>query len=477
MSTDTFDRVLTHIASVTPPATDMVPTSASALPPTRILLIAENASFRYGGEAILPLHYFRLLRSRGIPVWMITNQRCEAELAGTLPAEDMQHIHFVPDGPMHRRLGPLSRYLPQSLFSFTIGQFIDIVDQFRARKLARGLIARHAITLVHQPIPVSPKHVSALTGLPVPVVIGPMNGGVSFPRAFSHREQWVDRLFVPLGRAFAGLFNRLLPGKLKAATLMVANERTAEALPRGVRGKIERVVENGVNLEFYSNRPAGHDLRPEPGALSQSAAAPPTRFVFIGRLVDLKGVDLLLEALRIARKQVPLRLEILGDGPCHKALVALSERLGITDSVTFHGWKSHDACAQVLGSSDCLVLPSLRECGGAVILEAMAMRLPVIATRWGGPADYVDSPDSGRAPTGFLITPESPRQFVADLAGAMVHLARNPHVRTAMGTAGYNKVVSEFDWERKIDRVLAIYRETLRRHAPATARAAMAATA
>jgi glycosyltransferase involved in cell wall biosynthesis len=481
VSTDTFDRVLTHVASATPPATTETvkfPPSAPSLPTTRILLIAENASFRYGGEAILPLHYFRLLRSRGIPVWMITNQRCEAELAGTLPAEEMQHIHFVPDGPMHRRLGPLSRYLPHSLFSFTIGQFIDIVDQFRARKLARTLIARHAISLVHQPIPVSPKHVSALTGLPVPVVIGPMNGGVSFPRAFSHREQWVDRLFVPIGRAFAGLFNRLLPGKLKAATLMVANDRTAEALPRGVRGKIEHVVENGVNLDFYCNRPTARDLGEVSTAtnrLPPPAEPPPTRFVFIGRLVDLKGVDLLLEALRIARKQVPVRLDILGDGPCHKALVALSERLGITDSVTFHGWKSHDACAQMLASSDCLVLPSLRECGGAVILEAMAMRLPVIATRWGGPADYVDSPDSGRTATGFLITPESPRQFIADLAGAMINLARNPQVRAAMGAAGYNKVVNEFDWERKIDRVLAIYRDTLRRHA--AAHVAVAATA
>jgi glycosyltransferase involved in cell wall biosynthesis len=425
-----------------------------------VLIIAENASYRFGGEAILPLHYFRLLRSRGIPVWMITNQRCEAELAGHLPAEDMALIHFVPDGTIHRRLGPLSRFLPSSLFSFTIGQVIEIVDQLRARKLARGLIARHAITLVHQPIPVSPKHVSMLTRLPVPVVMGPMNGGVSFPPAFRHREPLVDRLFVPLGRAFAGIIHRLLPGKLEAATLMVANDRTAEALPAGVRGKIERVVENGVNLDFYRTR---HAAAAAARTARQSADHATTRFVFVGRLIDLKGVDLLLQAMKVARDQVAVHLDVLGDGPCRAEWTKLAEQLGISSCVTFHGWKSHQACAEVLSRSDCLVLPSLRECGGAVILEAMAMALPVIATRWGGPADYVDSPDSGRTPTGILVTPESPRQFIADMAGAMIHLARHPNVRSAMGAAGYNKVVNEFDWERKLDRVLGIYRETLRR--------------
>jgi glycosyltransferase involved in cell wall biosynthesis len=418
---------------------------------------------------------------------MITNQRCEAELAGHLSPEDMKLLSFVPDGPMHRRLGPLSRYLPTSLFSSTIGQVIEIVDQIRARKLARHLIAQHAITIVHQPIPVSPKHVSVLTNLPVPVVMGPMNGGVSFPPAFRHREPLADRVFVPIGRAFAGIINRLLPGKLRAATLMVANDRTAEALPSGVRGKIEHVVENGVDLEFYKNRPAPSlgpvtlirgvrlDAAPDHAPVAPPA---PTRFVFIGRLIDLKGVDLLLEAVKIARDQVPLHLDILGDGPCRGQWTALAERLGIGEQVTFHGWKNHEACAEVLAGSDCLVLPSLRECGGAVILEAMAMRLPVIATRWGGPADYVDPQDSGRPATGILVTPESPRQFIADLAGAMINLARHPNLRAAMGEAGFNKVVNDFDWERKVDRVLAIYRETLRRHAaqqvPARAAAAVA---
>jgi glycosyltransferase involved in cell wall biosynthesis len=498
VSTDTFERVLTHVASpaasppVSEPAAPAAPFPPAAVPPVRVLIIAENASYRFGGEAVLPLHYFRLLRSRGIPVWMITNQRCEAELAAHLPPEDMKLLHFVPDGPMHRRLGPLSKYMPSSLFSFTIGQMIEIVDQLRARKLARRLITEHAITIVHQPIPVSPKHVSVLTGLPVPVVMGPMNGGVSFPPAFRHREPLADRIFVPIGRAFAGVINRLLPGKLRAATLMVANDRTAEALPRGVRGKIEHVVENGIHLDFYRSH-AAQSSAPAAAATAPSVRSPkievaidhaapalpaaPTRFVFIGRLIDLKGVDLLLEAVKIARAQVPLHLDILGDGPCRAAWTALAERLGINGQVTFHGWKNHQACAEVLAGSNCLVLPSLRECGGAVVLEAMAMRLPVIATRWGGPADYIDAPDSGRPATGILVTPESPRQFIADLAGAMVHLARHPDVRAAMGTAGYTKIISDFDWERKLDRVLAIYRDTLRRHAPAQVPAAATAAA
>jgi glycosyltransferase involved in cell wall biosynthesis len=104
-----------------------------------------------------------------------------------------------------------------------------------------------------------------------------------------------------------------------------------------------------------------------------------------------------------------------------------------------------------MAEADVLVLPSLIECGGAVVLEAMAVGLPVIATAWGGPADYLD------ATCGVLIPPASHGAYVTGLIQAMRRLAHGRDLRRAMGAAGRRKVMDLYSWESKVDRMIAIY--------------------
>jgi glycosyltransferase involved in cell wall biosynthesis len=428
------------------------PGSQTSVTEPRVLLIAENASYRFGGEGVLPLHYFRVMRQRGMPVWMILNERNRAELETIFSPEDMSHLMFVPDGAAARLLVRIAGFLPNSLASFTCGQIMEVMDQRRSVKLASRFMATHGFTVCHQPTPVSPKHVTVLWnkekgGLGIPLVMGPMNGGITYPKPFRSRENLFDRVFVTIGRSFAGLAHTLFPGKRRAETLMVANTRTRNALPSGVRGKIEHVVENGVDLTKYK-------AAPERAPRDPSA---PVKLVFAGRLVLFKGVDLLLRALAEARRKAALHLDILGDGPMAKQWKALCTKLNLDAVVTFHGWMSHDDCADRMRDADLFVLPSLRESGGAVVLEAMAMRLPVVAANWGGPADYID-------PTcGVLVDVESESQFISAFANALVDLAQSPERRRAMGNAGYAKVLNEYDWERKVDRVIDIYREAMTR--------------
>jgi glycosyltransferase involved in cell wall biosynthesis len=179
------------------------------------------------------------------------------------------------------------------------------------------------------------------------------------------------------------------------------------------------------------------------------------RFVFMGRLVDWKRVDLLLEACALLRG-LRFTLDVLGDGPLRAALEAQAKALDLSERVTFHGMLPQERCSALLAESDALVLPSLRECGGAVVLEAMACGLPVVATDWGGPADYLD------ADTGILVQPTSHAEFVSGLASAMRRLIEAPALRTQLGAAGRRRVEREFDWERKIDRMLEIYAEAAR---------------
>ncbi len=74
-------------------------------------------------------------------------------------------------------------------------------------------------------------------------------------------------------------------------------------------------------------------------------------------------------------------------------------------TIQFAGWLSQSDCKVRLNAADCLVLPSLFECGGAVVLEAMALGKPVIATAWGGPLDYLD------ADCGILVQPRLARPW------------------------------------------------------------------
>lgn len=413
----------------------------------RVLIVAEHASLRFGGEAALPLHYFRVLRRRKMPIWLLVHERTRSELAESFP-EDADRIFFVRDTPVHRFLWRFEAVLPTRLYGVTFGFVLRYLTQLSQRREIRRIIREHRISVIHQPIPVSPKEPSMIYGMQVPVVIGPMNGGMDYPPAFRELQNLADTIAVSSARRLANLMNYLIPGKREAAALLVANDRTRAALPRGACAHVLTVVENGVDLNLWKTR----------SDIEDKASASIPQFVFVGRLVDWKAVDLLLIAFQRASGEAPMSLSIIGDGKEREALTALARSLNIygegdpkLGTVVFRGWMSQRECAERVRQCDALVLPSLAECGGAVVLEAMAMEVAVIATSWGGPADYLD------ASCGILVEPASREAFIDGLARALIRLANSPAERIAMGKAGRRKVLAEFDWEAKADRILEIY--------------------
>jgi glycosyltransferase involved in cell wall biosynthesis len=400
----------------------------------RICVVAEHASTRFGGEAILPVHYFRLLRSRGIESWLVVHSRTRSEVEKLFP-EDTDRILFVRDLWIQKLLFHLSGYLPRRVSESTFGLLNQLITQFCQRTIVRRLVRERRIDVIHQPIPVAARFPSAIFGLGAPVVIGPLNGGMEYPPPFRRTESWMSRAAIVLARLFTDVANNLLPGKKQAEVVLVANERTRRALPSGVRGRVIELVENGIDFGIWQ------------GASSSAESAVPS-FVFLGRLVDWKAVDVAIRALG----RVPsARLEVIGDGPMLEAWRTLAGELSLKDRVHFMGWLPQQECAARLRASVALVLPSVYECGGAVVLEAMAMGKPVIATNWGGPADYLDSS------CGMLVEPESYSALVAGFADAMQKMIDSPALAKSMGVAGRQRAVRDFDWQQKIDQVIGIY--------------------
>ncbi len=178
------------------------------------------------------------------------------------------------------------------------------------------------------------------------------------------------------------------------------------------------------------------------------------RFISIGRLLHWKGFYLGLKAFSAAA--IPgSEYWILGDGPERSTLAALVRRLKLEHQVRFWGAQPRPKGLEILAACDVLVHPSLHDSGGWVCLEAMATGKPVVCLDLGGPADMVTDR------TGIKVTANNPEQAVADLATAITVLAANPDLRRTMGEAGRKRVRDEYIWEKKGDRLEALYASLL----------------
>jgi len=175
--------------------------------------------------------------------------------------------------------------------------------------------------------------------------------------------------------------------------------------------------------------------------------------VFVGRLDEIKGVPLLLDAVAAVRAHFPdVQLTLVGDGPDRVALEASVQRLGLTGCVTFTGYRTQAEVREILGTADVFVLPSFFEGIPVSLMEAMAGGVPVVASNLPGIAELVDDGVSGR-----LV-----RSGDTDaLAAAIDGLLGDEELRARMGAAGRAKVADEFDLEQEAARLRTLLTASL----------------
>jgi glycosyltransferase involved in cell wall biosynthesis len=161
----------------------------------------------------------------------------------------------------------------------------------------------------------------------------------------------------------------------------------------------------------------------------------------------------LIRAVAEVRQTQPqVRLVFVGDGPLRVNLEALVFELGLSDRVHFTGQRAD--VARLLGAFDIFVLPSLREALPIAVIEAMAVRLPVVAGRIGGIPEVVED-----GTTGCLVPPGDG----AALAAVLERLVADPALVARLGAAGQARVQSQFTVEQMVRRVEHLYDELTRR--------------
>ncbi len=140
---------------------------------------------------------------------------------------------------------------------------------------------------------------------------------------------------------------------------------------------------------------------------SEPRKTTPFIFIWAGRLEHVKGLDVLLKAVQLLkdRNNGPVKVRLAGTGSLKSELSQMAEDLGVTDRVQFLGRISREEMQKEMQEANCFVLPTRYEAFGAVLIEAMATGLPVIATRSGGP-DHIVSKENG-----LLIDPDNTDQL------------------------------------------------------------------
>ncbi|MFC7402368.1 glycosyltransferase [Citricoccus sp. GCM10030269] len=221
--------------------------------------------------------------------------------------------------------------------------------------------------------------------------------------------------------------------------LATCRDEVDELMGLGADPERVRVVPCGVDAEAFT-----------PAASSSStanhgrAADDPVRLVALGRLVERKGVDVVVRALAqlpgacltVAGGPEPSDLQ---DDPEAVRLTALAEEYGVADRVSLTGRVGRDEAARLLASADVVTCTPWYEPFGIVPLEAMACGRPVVGSAVGG---LLDSIDDGT--TGLLVPPRD----VDATAAAIRRLAEDPALAARMGEAGRERVQRLFNWER-----------------------------
>lgn len=188
----------------------------------------------------------------------------------------------------------------------------------------------------------------------------------------------------------------------------------------------------------------------DPAAYRRDPGGSGKRVAFVGRLDPVKGALLLIEAMAAVLKTHPdATLALAGDGPARAGAEARTKALGIEAAVHFAGFMTQGQVADLLANSDMLVLPSFAEGLPVVYMEALASRIPVVASRVAGVQELVED-----GVTGFAVPPGD----VATLADRMIRLMDDPAAARAMGEAGRKAVEAGFDIRREGARLAELFR-------------------
>jgi glycosyltransferase involved in cell wall biosynthesis len=318
----------------------------------------------------------------------------------------------------------------------------QVYQQFKDQVSAGEYDLIHALTPMIPRYPVKLVQFSDLT----PLLLGPVNGGVPFPKGFqavARQENAYLNFLRVIGRY-------LIPGYVqtyqKATKILAGSTYTLEMLRN-----LFSISNNRIEL-FYENGITSNFLTP----VIKENQDGNVHLLFVGRLVPYKCADVVIEAVGKLMPSVRdlVRLTIVGDGSEKSILEQRVQELGIQNRICFAGWVNQDQTVEYYRKADVFCFPSIREFGGAVVLEAMACGLPCIVANNGGIGEYVTEE------TGFRIEPLSKDYVIQEMTNCIHRLVEDEPLRRSMAKQSIDRAKS-FEWSEKAKNMISIYEKML----------------
>lgn len=403
----------------------------------RILLLAYHCNPKNPSEPTVAFEWARHLQDM-VDLTVVTHERNRRGVAsdGRLRCS----IVYVPTERFSRPIWWLNTWL----FGRTHVRnkmFLATADYYgynvATRRILPGYAIRERFDLVHRVSPKCLSWPSSCVPPDFPYLLGPVNSGMSWPPSLRTKYQCISEAVVNQAR-LCGLGLSLGRAGPKRR-LLVANRVCLEALPRRIRRYSEVMPDSAITGDAWPAR-------------SSYRSAGPLQLLYVGRLVALKGVDLLVQAVAACRDVDP-RLRIAGDGPLKSELETQIARLHLEERVEMLGHVEGEELPRLYQEADVFVFPSLREAGGNVVYEALATGVPVIAIKYGGPAELVTEE------CGILIDPSGRDAIVVGLVNAIRRLATDRDLCRRLGQAAATHIRSRHLWPARVQRSTQLYTE------------------
>lgn len=318
--------------------------------------------------------------------------------------------------------------------------------EFRVWRRLSSLIRQGKFSLIHRLTPVSPVIPSIMARLAfrhqLPFVLGPINGGLPWPPGYESASR--DREWLSNFRKYYKYLPFIASTRKCSAIIFVGSQFTMKEVPQEFHGKCRYLPENGVDQSLIAATP-----RDIPQGVM--------RVAFVGRLVALKGPDIVLKACLSLLSARKIKLDIVGDGPLMHELRAITEANELTDQVQFHGWIDEQSKVQKLMENfHVLAFPSVREFGGGVVVEAMAKGVVPIVMDYGGPGEIVTEE------SGIKLPLENQEKTVERLNMEITRLLADKQRWARLANGARDRIYASYTWQSKAKKIIESYQELSR---------------
>lgn len=418
-------------------------------PAPRVLLLAESCNPEWTSVPLEGYNLYNALRNVA-EVTLVTQVRNRDALLRHVDASE--RIVFIDSellaAPFHRlaRLLTLGKGL-----GWTTKQALGWVPYLYFERLVhqrfRRSLEQREYDIIHRITPLTPTYPSPIASwTSVPFVLGPINGGLPWPKGTT-RTRLAEMEWLSYARDSYRMLPYVQATYRRASCVIAGSWYTLSALPHSARRRAVYIPENGIDPSRFS-----------PNGRRPPSQIRPFRIVFAGRLVPYKGADLVVEAFASSPDlRSNAQLVIAGDGPQRTDLNALVTSAGVSAQVAFTGNLAQHELARLFRESSVFAFPSLREFGGAVVIEAMACGLPCIVLNHGGPAEHVT------VATGWRIGLADRNSEIRALRAVLEMACRNRARLDAISSAAVSRVARDYTWPSKARRIAQLYRLCLDR--------------